>query len=1446
MMDVSVKTLDGHNRSYSMPDNVTVKQFKEKIANSINIPVDKQRLIFQGRVLQDDKLLKDYDVNGKVIHVVQRAPPAASQSTSNGGSRGNVGTEPPSDRPRDASNVFIGSFTLPSDIIDPTQVQQIVQEAVTGLGDMGRNARVSTRTSTDGSVIDVQINLGQIPPDQIDSESRLRLNQARRMIRLANETVGRLENPSERRAEETGASSSRNSTVTSLNRTETSESVTENLSVSVDSPAEAQSISSGSPMDISETPGTNESQERQMDRIEENTPSIDLASNETVQESRTTEPEAQAGTTASSQTSENQAREGSSQSRAADIPQTESQESNGQGPQASNQQRGPLRPNISELGQVLQEVQELNRHIEPYLERFRRILMEDAELPENEVQEAQRICNMMAEVLHATSHGYHCLSDLMVDLGQRPPRQLYAALALPTSAAVIQQTIPVQAQISVPVNMSAAAATLQARFASQATTTTTSTTSTSSPATPSQPSQAASTFATSNSTSSVTSVHTAGSGASEREGRIPVSMPLSTSGSTTSSNPYVFLEVGPEHITVNSISAHVVTTTERRMESDNDNDEATVAAGTLVPDTNAGNTSTTATTTTSTTETPVPPELIPQLLQSIAESAGLPPQDGQHQPVQMNFLPFQLGSSGMSSRPIDISSSSNRTILLTPDDFTLSADRRRTTELRQNNLAFSEDTHRGSERSPDNVQTNSSATQTRPPSVNSSGVQTRTNPISNSGTQTPVGQHRAEAFVMPGFPGLPGMMPRGIRPVDPYLPCMSRHFLTQQARNLANELQPQTGETALADMVGNLMLGLLGQTNPHTHGHPAGSSSTSATPTEPPGSTSGRVVFPQPGFLPRGMAMPPGMRNPMFIPGIPGFRVGIQRTPAAGRGQWSTRQSTQNPQEPQFVNDLRTLLQHAGQAAVATIQESQNSRATTTTATASTGGSSNNSTTATTSTTTQSSTSHPGTARSLSDEAFTQLVLGISTVMSQAALGAAPQVNMADFLSSLGDSYNVPHGEGFINDLMNCVLTHLQITDLLQVFNGIPAPLNRVHVPLQNFVREEVLQKAEVNAINIQTHVKMLIERMQDEIRETVAQAEVRPNIDFYATLNGFLTHHLITLMNLIMNTQSGDQAFGTNLYNTVHRFFTELVKLCECCLVRGLPGFQTLLCNRIQNLSQGVNPMIQQWMVSMTVQQLASFLPSITITEDQVRHYILPCTSNGKPAESETSASEGTVESVLDASSSVPMETELTMVSPGAIELNIEAKEAKPSTDSPVTKPSEGRNGEIGAIREAASPVSQASANEGPQEAVNGMEDWMTVVPEDWVPVITRDIQRQRQQRPQNPHSDAYLQGIPPKRRRLMTQDRPDNLGSASEILPDSIRRAVAAAGVEPISSMENLTNEAAEDTELQNAFEEEVCSVVRDRLQDEPDYVPERFPNANDFCKKAKSSKKCSETCL
>lgn len=81
------------------------------------------------------------------------------------------------------------------------------------------------------------------------------------------------------------------------------------------------------------------------------------------------------------------------------------------------------------------------------------------------------------------------------------------------------------------------------------------------------------------------------------------------------------------------------------------------------------------------------------------------------------------------------------------------------------------------------------------------------------------------------------------------------------------------------------------------------------------------------------------------------------------------------------------------------------------------------------------------------------------------------------------------------------------------------------------------------------------------------------------------------------------------------------------------------------------------------------------------------------------------------------------------------------------------------------------------------------------------------------------------------MTQDRPGDLANTSQSLTDQLSRAVRAAGVEPISSMENLRAEASTNTELQSAYEQQVNNTIVHRVAHDKDYKKDRFPNTQAF---------------
>ena len=71
---VVVKTLTGAAFAFDVDRSTTVAALKQRIAESQDIPVERQRLIFAGKQLEDERTLGDYNVQkDATLHLVLRS-----------------------------------------------------------------------------------------------------------------------------------------------------------------------------------------------------------------------------------------------------------------------------------------------------------------------------------------------------------------------------------------------------------------------------------------------------------------------------------------------------------------------------------------------------------------------------------------------------------------------------------------------------------------------------------------------------------------------------------------------------------------------------------------------------------------------------------------------------------------------------------------------------------------------------------------------------------------------------------------------------------------------------------------------------------------------------------------------------------------------------------------------------------------------------------------------------------------------------------------------------------------------------------------------------------------------------------------------------------------------------------------------------------------------------
>lgn len=109
----NVKSANDQKHVVTVPSNSTVADLKAKLATSeyADIPAERQRLIYSGRVLKDPDTLASVKIkDGHTVHLVKGAASNARQNPAGGASTSAAGTSP---APQVPTNIAAGTGNNP-------------------------------------------------------------------------------------------------------------------------------------------------------------------------------------------------------------------------------------------------------------------------------------------------------------------------------------------------------------------------------------------------------------------------------------------------------------------------------------------------------------------------------------------------------------------------------------------------------------------------------------------------------------------------------------------------------------------------------------------------------------------------------------------------------------------------------------------------------------------------------------------------------------------------------------------------------------------------------------------------------------------------------------------------------------------------------------------------------------------------------------------------------------------------------------------------------------------------------------------------------------------------------------------------------------------------------------------------------------------------------------
>uniref|UniRef100_A0A8D3BSN6 BCL2-associated athanogene 6 n=1 Tax=Scophthalmus maximus TaxID=52904 RepID=A0A8D3BSN6_SCOMX len=412
-------------------------------------------------------------------------------------------------------------------------------------------------------------------------------------------------------------------------------------------------------------------------------------------------------------------------------------------------------------------------------------------------------------------------------------------------------------------------------------------------------------------------------------------------------------------------------------------------------------------------------------------------------------------------------------------------------------------------------------------------------------------------------------------------------------------------------------------------------------------------------------------------------------------------------------------------------------------------------------------------AEALNPELFTGIVRGVlGTMMGSLGQAQNDTESIAQFMQRLSQATNIfispEDPTGFFGELLMLVCQTFTMSDLVMLLHGQHQPLGRIQPQLSQFFTQNYLSGREPTDQNIAEAADSLVNELEEYITESFVSPDVLLIYIPFPNYEGF---------------SNPDETFGPRLLQMCNQALFECLALNLHCLRGDQRALTAVINHRIRRMSSEISPSLVNWMTSMMTMRLQVILEHIPITQEQIQNYIVP--------------------------------TQVISVEAMSVSQDTRASPRE-------TRVSSGDLGASGGAAPLGGDMAAAGAEGGSEESAGESEAWAAAVPPEWVPIIRCDMITQRKMKAQPPLSDAYLQGMPAKRRKT-------GQGGASLLsLSDAVSQAARTTGVRPITSAERLQDDL-ETQVTKEAYAEQVKADIKKRVREDPDFNSQQFPNAH-----------------